>query len=109
MVSAAIRLRPSLFRGLLTLGLMVGISEAPAGPVGNSENEIVIQTVLPKDAIPAILDPVFKTAEEAKIGKRAPVAGVSINGESHAYSIHLLNGHEIVNDIVGGKPIAATW
>jgi len=32
-----------------------------------------------------------------------------MNSESHVYSIHLLNGHEIVNDQVGGIPIATTW
>ena len=37
------------------------------------------------------------------------VIGVSVNGEHRAYSLNLLSRHEIVNDIVGGKPIAVTW
>lgn len=68
-----------------------------------------ILTVLPYDAIPAILNPEFVSAIEAKLATDSPVIGVSFNGESHAYSIHLLNGHEIVNDEVGSVKIATTW
>lgn len=68
-----------------------------------------ILTVLPYDAIPAILNPEFVSASKAKLATDSPVIGVSFNGESHAYSIHLLNGHEIVNDEVGGVKIATTW
>ena len=68
-----------------------------------------IHTVLPQDAIPAIFDPEFVPAEQADARDNAPMIGLSINGEHHAYSMYLLNGHEIVNDIVGGKPVATTW
>ena len=68
-----------------------------------------ILTVLPYDAIPAITNPEFVSANEAKLAADSPVIGVSFNGESRAYSIHLLNGHEIVNDEVGGVKIATTW
>ena len=68
-----------------------------------------IHTVLPYDAIPAILNPEFVSAREAKLASDSPVIGVDFNGESRAYSIHLLNGHEIVNDEVSGVKIATTW
>lgn len=68
-----------------------------------------IYTVLPFDAIPAIKNPQFVSASEANLRDDSPVIGVSFNGESHAYSIYLLNGHEIVNDVVGGVKIATTW
>ena len=68
-----------------------------------------ILTVLPYDAIPAILNPEFVSANRATLTDNSPVIGVNFNGESHAYSIHLLNGHEIVNDEVGGVKIATTW
>ena len=68
-----------------------------------------ILTALPYDAIPAILNPEFVPATKAKIAADSPVIGVSFNGESHAYSIYLLNEHEIVNDEVGGVKIATTW
>jgi hypothetical protein len=73
----------------------------------NIQNEI--HTVLPQDAIPAIFDPEFVSVSQADVHKDAPMIAVSINGEHHAYSMYMLNRHEIVNDIVGGDPIATTW
>ena len=68
-----------------------------------------IRTLLPFDAIPAITDPQFVPASGAKLDADVPVIGVTFNDESHAYSLYLLNGHEIVNDVVGGLKIATTW
>jgi hypothetical protein len=70
-----------------------------------------IITLLPRDAIPAIDDPQFLAAAEADT-EYAPdemVLGVSLNGESRAYSTSYLDRHEIVNDAVGGQKIAVTW
>lgn len=70
-----------------------------------------IITVLGYDAIPAILQPEIVSAEEAgeRMSPNEQVIGLSINGEHRAYSIPMLSRHEIVNDIVGGKPVAVTW
>ncbi len=37
------------------------------------------------------------------------VVGVTINGESRLYPLHMLHVHEIVNDTLGGKPIVVSW
>ncbi len=65
----------------------------------------------PKDGIPAIDDPVFRTASsETRIGDREPVITVEIDGEvPRAYPIRYLTWHEIVNDQVGDVPIAVTF
>ena len=68
-----------------------------------------VRTLLPFDAIPAITEPQFVPGNQAKLDADAPVIGVTFNEESHAYSLYLLNGHEIVNDVVGGEKIATTW
>ena len=68
-----------------------------------------IRTLLPFDAIPAITDPQFVSANDARLDVDAPVIGVNFNDDSRAYSLYLLNGHEIVNDVVGGLNIATTW
>ncbi len=75
-----------------------------------------VVTLLPPDAIPAILpdevDDILISASEADTAGMRPdvrVLGVSINGESRAYPIPFMSEHEIVNDQVGGKLIAATW
>ena len=79
-------------------------SEA-AGP----EYEIV--TLLPPDAIPAIDSPRFYGEPEADEEYHAQelVIGVEVDGEARAYPVALLSRHEIVNDTVGGHPIAVTW
>ncbi len=37
------------------------------------------------------------------------VVGVTINGESRAYPMHMLDVHEIINDTLGGVPIVVSW
>lgn len=73
--------------------------------------EYMIISLLPPDAIPAIEDPQFLSVAEAdeEYDAREPVLGVEINGDARAYSIPLLSRHEIVNDTVGGVPVAVTW
>ena len=70
-----------------------------------------IITVLGYDAIPAILEPNMVSIEEADewMAPSEQVIGLSINGDHRAYSIPMLSRHEIVNDTVGGKPVAVTW
>lgn len=89
---------------ILSLLLMAMLSASAA-----DLNKDPIIKLLPFDAIPAITKPHFVPAAKAKLDADAPVIGVNFNDESHAYSLYLLNGHEIVNDVVGGKKIATTW
>ena len=75
-----------------------------------------VTTLLPPDAIPAILPDqvpgIMVTAAEADADGMRPgvrVLGVEINGESRAYPVPYMSAHEIVNDEVGGELIAVTW
>ncbi len=70
-----------------------------------------IITILGKDGIPAILDPQFVSGAEAaeQMLDSERVLGVSINGDHRAYPLNQLSRHEIVNDEVGGVPVAVTW
>ena len=70
-----------------------------------------IAKILSQDAIPAIFSPNFFTPEEGEHQYRDTdlVIGVSIGDEHRAYHVAYLSAHEIVNDVVGGKPIAVTW
>ena len=91
----------------------VDISAAPTDSTAPTAagRTLEIITLLPRDAIPAIDNPRFYSVAEAD-EEYAPdelVLGVSLNGESRAYSTALLNSHEIVNDTVGGRKIAVTW
>lgn len=65
----------------------------------------------PRDGIPALDDPSFITAsQESRIGEREPVITVEIDGQTpRAYPIRYLTWHEIVNDRIGGVPVAVTF
>lgn len=68
-----------------------------------------IKKVLEPDTILSIKNPQFVSASATVLHPDEPVIGLSINGVNRAYSVYLLNSHEIVNDFVGGKPVAVTW
>ena len=80
-------------------------------PEGAKERELEIIDILPKDGIPSVDNPEFLDASEAstQMGQQELVIGVSLNGEHKAYSTAFLSSHEIVNDTVGGVPVAITW
>ena len=80
-------------------------------PSGTETRRLKIVTVLGRDGISAILDPSFIDANAA-FPDMAPderVLGLSLNGDHRAYPLNLLSRHEIVNDTVGGVPVAVTW
>lgn len=65
----------------------------------------------PKDGIPALDAPQFvPIADKRKLGEREPVITVVFDKEqARAYPLRYLMRHEIVNDNVGGAPIAVTF
>ena len=83
----------------------------PNDSKSDAVRELEIVRLLGKDAIPAILEPEFVSAAEADLwmSSEEGVLGVSIGGEDRAYPVSMLSRHEIVNDVVGGKPVAVTW
>jgi len=48
-------------------------------------------------------------AEARGLVPHEPVISVAIGGEARAYPLGVMIWHEIVNDTVGGMPIAVTW
>lgn len=86
-----------------------GASSGIAPARQDQDYEII--TLLGFDAIPAILAPEMAGADAADewMADNEPVVGLSINGDNRAYSIPMLSRHEIVNDVVGGQPVAVTW
>jgi hypothetical protein len=64
----------------------------------------------PRDGIPSIDDPQFKPAGEiTDLGPREPVIRLEVGGEVRGYPLQVLTWHEIVNDTIGGIPIAVTY
>jgi hypothetical protein len=63
-----------------------------------------------KDGIPAIDRPSFVPAGDMRdLAPREPVISIRIDSEARAYPLRILVWHEIVNDTVGGTPIAVKW
>ena len=102
-----------IFTRLTASSETVSVPSSDSGSAGNAAEprELEIVTLLGFDAIPAILRPEFVPAAEAEawMAPDEQVLGLSINGDHRAYSVRMLSRHEIVNDVVGGIPVAVTW
>lgn len=63
------------------------------------------------DGIPAVDEPYVVSAEEAAahLVETEQVMRVEHGGQVRAYPLRSLIRHEIVNDLVGGLPVAVTW
>ncbi len=85
-----------------------------------------LQYGIGKDAIPSIDDPMFVSPDDPRLLKHVPQSPyrkdqrASVNDEIHvigfiqgdvarAYPVALLDRHELVNDIIGGKPVTVGW
>ncbi len=64
---------------------------------------------LPRDAISPIYSPKYVTVAESNLADDELVMGIDINGEARAMPVGLMRFREMVNDVIGGVPILATW
>lgn len=84
--------------------------------------ELLVAGGISKDGIPAVSDQPSMTLAEldafaAEIKQRRRkflvsddlVIGVTLDGQSRAYAVRMLNWHEIINDTLAGRPIAVTY
>ncbi|MBS34139.1 MAG: hypothetical protein CMO68_07025 [Verrucomicrobiales bacterium] len=64
-----------------------------------------------RDAIEPIDKPRFWNTRTARtfIDGREPVIAFAANGDVRAYPLQVLLWHEVVNDVVGGEPVAVTY
>jgi hypothetical protein len=65
----------------------------------------------PKDGIPAIDDPKLISVVEADgfLEDLEPVIFLKIGDDARAYPLQILTWHEIVNDVVGERPVTVTF
>lgn len=99
---------------LLAAGLVLACGSSSRRNVADIPTEDLrgspLYKVLEPDEIPSIDDPQFVPADRATFMKDGePVLGVFDGRVAKAYSLWLLDHHEIVNDTLGDLPIAATW
>lgn len=64
----------------------------------------------PPDGIPPIDDPHFASVSEIDwLDDDEPVLSLTVGAETRAYPLQVMTWHEIVNDTVGGVPVAVTY
>ncbi|MGH7253469.1 MAG: DUF3179 domain-containing protein, partial [Nitrospiraceae bacterium] len=99
--------------GIFVAGWLL-FAEKAVGGFDLSKHSVPLDQIISggpgKDGIPAILKPVFVPASKAVfLNDDDRVLGLSLAGEAKAYPIKILNWHEIVNDTIGGRPVAVTY
>lgn len=64
----------------------------------------------PPDGIPPIDEPRFLRPDQVDfLADNEPVLAFDVDGDARAYPVQILIWHEIVNDTVGGEPVAVTY
>ena len=106
-----VRLFPLLVLVIVVLAPQSADAQRPKPEVHGEFQGDPMYTVLPPDAIPAIHDPEYVTAEEAaaQMDATETVMGVLSEDDAICWSTWQLDSHEIVNDFIGETPIAASW
>ena len=80
-----------------------------AGCSSDTDEFEAYEQLLPRGKIAAVTEPQYVSAEEAEISDDSYVLGIVVAGKARAYSLNLLNNHEVVNDKIGELPFAAVW
>ncbi|MGI9647583.1 MAG: DUF3179 domain-containing protein [Acidimicrobiia bacterium] len=71
---------------------------------------IGIRSLPIRDRIPPIDSPRFEPAVDGQhIADREPGLALQIGDDARFYPLSILTAHEIVNDVVGGQPVAVTF
>lgn len=81
-----------------------------SGPEPLVEPDDIISGGPPPDGIPPIDDPKFLAPDDVDfLADAEPVLAVEIEGDARAYPLQIMVWHEIVNDVIGGVPVAVTY
>ena len=84
--------------------------QAPGLPEPAVDLAEIVDGGQPPDGIPAIDEPRFQRTEDVHwVDDDEQVLVVDVGGEARAYPVQILTYHEIVNDTVGGVPVAVTY
>jgi len=93
----------------------VGKVVSNGSQIGLPKNIVPLDEIVsggpPQDGIPSIDNPKFVSVSEADkfLQDADQVVGLKVNGDIRAYPLQILVWHEIVNDNVGGTPVAVTY
>ncbi len=107
-------------RRSVLLALLFALAAVPSSHAGTLRTDLskalvpldeIVSGGPPPDGIPAIDRPVFiaPAAADGWLTSKEPVLALEIAGDARAYPLQILLWHEIVNDIVGGRPVVVTY
>jgi hypothetical protein len=79
--------------------------------------DLIVASGMPKDGLPALVEPVVWTVAQADAATRPRkflvpgdrVIGIMLGGQARAYPLRVLVWHEVVNDALAGRPILVTY
>lgn len=80
-----------------------------ANLVQGEARSVELFRLVPRDGIRSIDAPVFVGPGDRLLPDDLLVIGVAVGSDARAYPIPVLARHEIVNDVVGGRPLAVTY
>jgi hypothetical protein len=111
LVAALVVAGPRTGRQLATSPASVAESAAQsAAPSADPVRADQIVNVIPQDAKTALVGSASLPASEAsEIQPSELVIGVVINSDARTFPLAILNVHEVVDDVIGGQPVAITW
>lgn len=64
-----------------------------------------------KDGVPAVDRPIFQDIDQAQVwlADVEPFLALNVDNDARAYPLQLLVWHEIVNDVIAGRPVVVTY
>lgn len=84
-----------------------------------SPREVLVAGGLPKDGLPALVDPTCAPASSLDLDKPLSgvrllresdrIVGLQIGSETRAYPLWVLTWHEVCNDTLAGRPLVVTF
>lgn len=76
----------------------------------NIAREQLIPGGPPRDGIRSVDAPRFAAVADARwVRAETPVIGVALAGVARAYPVHVMEYHQVVNDVIGGVPVVVTY
>jgi hypothetical protein len=107
--------RRFILLAVLSAPAFVGSADADSLRTDLGKTLIPLEEIIaggpPPDGIPPIDKPVFVSpaAADAWLKPTEPVLGFRVGSDARAYPLQILIWHEIVNDVVGGRPVVVTF
>lgn len=95
----------------LILTIMLSMMFLGTKDISAQDNNLFEQykQILPRGKIAAIFEPIYIEADSAIINDSTWILGIIVADQPRAYSLNLMNHHEVINDVIDSIHFAAVW